>query len=135
MQAIPIEAKGSFSLVVTPEHLANRFKNATLAPILATPVMIMVMENPALNAIKSYLSADESVLGTRVDVLHLAATPVGRRIVGEAGVIKVDGRRIEFRIWATHGAEEIGKNRHARSDDHCIPALSCIRQQRGARTQ
>ena len=75
MQSIPIGAKGSFSLVVTPEYLANRFKDATLPPILATPVMIMVMENAALNAIKPYLSAGESALGTRVDVLHLAATP------------------------------------------------------------
>ncbi|TMG89681.1 MAG: thioesterase, partial [Betaproteobacteria bacterium] len=79
MQSIPVGSKGSFSLVVTPDHLANRFKDATLPPVLATPVMIMVMENAALNAIKPYLDAGESALGTRVDVRHLAATPAGRR--------------------------------------------------------
>ena len=52
MLPIPVGAKGSFSLTVTTEHLASRFKDATLPPILATPVMIMVMENAALNAIK-----------------------------------------------------------------------------------
>ena len=114
MQSIPDGAKGSFSLVVTPDHLANRFKDATLPPVLATPVMIMVMENAALNAIKPYLDAGESALGTQVDVRHLAATPAGRRVTGEAEVTKVDGRRIEFRIRATDGTEEIGVGTHER---------------------
>jgi len=91
MQSIPIGAAGSFTLFVLPEHLASRFKDATLPPVLATPVMIMVMENAALNAIKPYLDAGESALGTRVDVRHLAATPAGRRVTGEAKVTKIDG--------------------------------------------
>ena len=45
MRQIPLGAKGSFSLLVQPEHLADRFKDAILPPALATPVMIMVMEN------------------------------------------------------------------------------------------
>jgi len=114
MQSIPVGSKGSFSLVVTPDHLANRFKDATLPPVLATPVMIMVMENAALNAIKPYLDAGESALGTRVDVRHLAATPAGRRVTGEAEATKVAGRRIEFRIRATDGTEEIGIGTHER---------------------
>ena len=114
MQSIPEGAKGSFSLVVAPDHLANRFKDATLPPVLATPVMIMVMENAALNAIKPYLDAGESALGTRVDVRHLAATPAGRRVTGEAEVTKVAGRSIEFRIRATDGTEEIGIGTHER---------------------
>jgi len=65
-------AAGSFSLLVLPEHLASRFKDVSLPPVLATPVMIMAMENAALNAIKPYLDAGESALGTRVDVRHLA---------------------------------------------------------------
>ncbi|HEV8259026.1 MAG TPA: thioesterase family protein [Casimicrobiaceae bacterium] len=114
MQSIPVGAKGSFSLVVTPDLLANRFKDATLPPILATPVMIMIMENAALNAIKPFLDAGESALGTRVDVRHLEATPAGRRITGEAEVTRVDGRRIEFRIQATDETEEIGVGTHER---------------------
>ena len=114
MQSIPIGATGSFTLVVAPEHLANRFKDATLPPVLATPVMIMIMENAALNAIKPFLDAGESALGTRVDVRHLAATPAGRRVTGEAKVTNVDGRRIEFSIRATDGSEEIGVGTHER---------------------
>jgi fluoroacetyl-CoA thioesterase len=114
MQSIPLGATGSFTLVVAPEHLASRFKDLTLPPVLATPVMIMVMENAALNAIKPYLDAGESALGTRVDVRHLAATPVGRRVTGEATVTGVDGRRIEFSIRAIEGSEEIGAGTHER---------------------
>ncbi|HKN10985.1 MAG TPA: thioesterase family protein [Pseudomonadota bacterium] len=115
MQAIPVGATGSFSLIVLPDHLASRFKDATLPPVLATPVMIMVMENAALNAIKPYLDAGESALGTRVDVRHIAATPAGQRVTAAAKVIKVDGRRIEFSIRATDEVEEIGVGTHERA--------------------
>ena len=103
MQTIPVGAAGTFSLVVMPDQLANRFKDTTLPPVLATPVMIMIMENAALNAIKPFLDPGESALGTRVDVRHLAATPAGRHVTGEARVTRVDGRRIEFAIRATDG--------------------------------
>ena len=114
MRTIPSGAKGSFSLIITPEHLANRFKDAMLPPVLATPVMIMVMENAALNAMKPYLDASESALGTHVDVRHLAATPAGRRVTGEAEVTEVDGRRIVFTIRAKDGTEVIGVGTHER---------------------
>ena len=114
MQRTPLGAKGSLSLIVTPDHLANRFKDETLPPVLATPVMIMVMENAALNAMKPYLDAGETALGTHVDVRHIAATPAGRSVTGEAEVTKIDGRRIEFTIRATEGAEVIGIGTHER---------------------
>ena len=114
MRKIPVGAKGSFDLIVTPDHLANRFKDAMLPPVLATPIMIMMMENAALNAIKPYLDASESALGTRVDVLHSAATPVGHKVTAHAEVIAVDGRRLEFRIAATDGIEQIGSGTHER---------------------
>jgi fluoroacetyl-CoA thioesterase len=114
MSSIPIGAKGFFSLIVTLEHLASRFKDATLPPVLATPVMIMVMENAALNAIKPYLGAGETAVGTRVDVRHLAATPAGQRVTGEAEVIHVDGRRIEFSVSASDAAQRIGVGTHER---------------------
>ena len=114
MKAIPPGARGSFALLVQPEHLANRFKDAMLPPVLATPVMIMVMENAALNAIRGFLDPGESAVGTAVDVRHLAATPVGRRVIGEAEVTKISGRRIEFSVRATEGGKEIGVGTHSR---------------------
>src|SRR5580704_14088823 len=112
MKQIPLGAKGSFSLLVQPEHLADRFKDAILPPVFATPVMIMVMENAALNAIRAYLDPGESAVGTAVNVRHLAATPVGRLVTGEAEVTKFDGRQIEFAVRAT--AKEIGAGSHSR---------------------
>jgi fluoroacetyl-CoA thioesterase len=114
MRAIPVGAQGSFTLVVVPEHLANRFKDATLPPVLSTPVMIMAMENAALEALKPYFDAGESAVGTRVDVAHLAATPVGHRIVASAEVTATDGRHIEFKVRAMDATEEIGRGTHAR---------------------
>jgi len=101
MRSIPIGAKGSFTLVVAPDHLASRFKDAMLPPVLATPVMIMMMENAALNAIKPYLDEGESAVGTHVDVVHQAATPEGLRVTASAEVTNIDGQRIDFRIEAT----------------------------------
>jgi fluoroacetyl-CoA thioesterase len=114
MKPIPLGAKGSFTLLVQPEHLANRFKDAILPPVLATPVMIMVMENAALNAIRGFLDPGESAVGTAVDIRHLAATPVGRQVSGEAEVAKVDGRHIEFSVRAVEGEKDIGVGLHSR---------------------
>jgi predicted thioesterase len=111
---VPIGTRGSYALVVAADHLANRFKDATLPAVLATPVMIMAMENAALNAIKPFFEAGESAVGTRVDVRHLAATPVGRQIVASAEVTAVAGRHLEFHVTAMDGAEEIGRGTHAR---------------------
>ena len=114
MKHIPVGATGQFALVVRVEHLANQFKDTALPPVLATPVMIMIMENAALNALKPYLDAGESAVGTRVDVRHLTPTPIGQRVVGEAEVTAVDGRRIEFTVRARDASEEIGAGAHER---------------------
>jgi len=115
MRPVPVGAKGSFTLVVRPEHLANNFKDAMLPPVLSTPVMIMIMENAALNALKPYLEPGECAVGTRVAVRHLAATPVGKRVTGEAEVTKVGERRVEFAVRAFDEHEEIGNGTHERA--------------------
>src|ERR1700739_2776465 len=115
MKQIPVGAKGSFSLLVQSEHLANRFKDAMLPPVFATPVMIMLMENAALNAIRAYLDPGESAVGTAINVRHLAAAAAGPQVTGEAAVTKVDGRQIEFSVRAIEGDKEIGNGRHSRT--------------------
>ena len=114
MRPIPVGAKGTFTLRVTPARLANQFKDAMLPPVFATPMMIMAMENAALEAIKPYFDAGESAVGTHVDVAHIAATPLGRRIVALAEVTGTTGRQIEFRVQAMDGSEEIGRGTHGR---------------------
>ena len=114
MRQIPLGIKGTFTLRVQPEHLANRFKDSILPQVLATPMMILTMENAALNAIRPFLDADESAVGTAVDVRHFAATPVGRDVTATAEVVKVDGKRIGFKVSASDGTEEIGSGTHQR---------------------
>jgi fluoroacetyl-CoA thioesterase len=115
MRQIPPATKGTFTLRVLPEHLANQFKDAILPQVLATPIMILMMENAALNAIRPYLEPGESAVGTAIDVRHLAATPVGHTVRAEAEVIKVEGKRIEFKVSASDELEEIGNGTHQRT--------------------
>jgi fluoroacetyl-CoA thioesterase len=114
MRPIPVGAKGTFTLRVTPAHLANQFKDAALPQVFATPMMVTIMENAALNAVRAYLDSGESAVGTVVNVRHLAATPVGHQVTATAEVTKVDGRRIEFKVSARDETEEIGTGTHER---------------------
>jgi fluoroacetyl-CoA thioesterase len=114
MREIPLGTKGTFTLLVLPEHLANRFKDSMLPQVLATPVMVLIMENAALNAMRPYLDPGESAVGTAIDVRHLAATPVGHQVRAEAEVVKVQGKRIEFKVSAHDEIEQIGTGTHQR---------------------
>ena len=114
MRQIPVGAKGTYSLTVSPAHLANQFKDAALPRVFATPMMVTAMENAALNAVRDYLDPGESAVGTQVNVRHIAATPAGHRITAEAEVTKVDGRRIEFKVSARDETEPIGDGTHER---------------------
>ena len=115
MRTLPVGAEGTFTMVVGPEHLANRFKDAMLPPVLSTPVMIMMMENAALNAMKPYFDANETAVGSRVDVVHVAPTLQGRTVTARAKVTSVDGRRVEFAVEAAEGDKAIGFGTHERS--------------------
>jgi fluoroacetyl-CoA thioesterase len=114
MRQIPLGARGTATLRVQPEHLANRFKDAMLPQVLATPVMILIMENAALNAIRRFLDAGESAVGTAVDVKHFAATPVGHEVSATAEVVGIEGKRVDFKVSASDGKEEIGNGTHQR---------------------
>src|ERR1700690_2096322 len=121
MHLVPLGTKGTFTLRVLPEHLANRIKDAILPQVLATPVMILIMENAALNAIRPFLDVGESAVGTAVDVKHFAATPVGHEVRATAEVVNVEGKRVDFKVSASDGLEEIGSGTHQRI---CIVFLS-----------
>jgi fluoroacetyl-CoA thioesterase len=114
MRTLQKGARGEFSLRVSHEHLANQFKDPLLPPVFSTPVMVMTMENAALNALRPYLEPGESCVGTVVNVRHLAATPVGQTVRAEAEVTEVDGRRIAFKVSAYDEREEIGNGTHER---------------------
>jgi fluoroacetyl-CoA thioesterase len=115
MRQIPLGTKGTFTLQVRPEHLADKFKDAMLPQVLATPVMILVIENAALDAMRPFLEAGESAVGSAIDVRHLAATPVGQNVRAEAEVTGTVGSRVLFRVSASDEIEEIGNGTHQRT--------------------
>ncbi len=114
MRDIPLGTKGTASLRVRPEHTANKFKDALLPEVFATPMMVLLMENAALNAVRPYLDPGESAVGTAVNIEHLAATPVGHEVTATAEVTKVEGRHIAFDVSARDEQDQIGRGTHRR---------------------
>lgn len=104
---------GSAALIVDEEHTAPRVGSGRVH-VLATPVMINLMEAAALDAIERLLPAGHQSLGTHLDVGHYAATPVGMGLRASAVVTRVDGRTVEFRVEAFDERERVGDGTHTR---------------------
>jgi fluoroacetyl-CoA thioesterase len=106
-------ATGTAHLVVGVEHTAPSIGSGKV-PVLATPVMINVIEAAALAAVEHLLPAGHQSLGIHLDVKHFAATPIGMRVVATAELIAVDGRMLSFRVEARDDREPIGGGSHQR---------------------
>jgi fluoroacetyl-CoA thioesterase len=104
---------GSASLIVTDEHTAPRVGSGRVR-VLATPVMINLIEAAALDAVEGLLPAGHQSLGTVLNVRHIAATPVGMRVTAQVEVVGVEGRTIRFRVEAHDERELIGDGTHER---------------------
>jgi len=104
---------GNAELVVGPEHTAAFVGSGRIA-VLATPVMINVIEAAALDAIEHLLPGGHQSLGIHLDVSHVAATPVGLRVTATAEVVRVEGRTVTFRVEAHDEFEPIGGGSHQR---------------------
>lgn len=113
LSAITPGAKGEATLIVGEEHTAPRVGSGAVH-VLATPVMINLIEAAALSAIEHLLPPGHQSLGTVLNVRHIAATPVGMRITAIAVVDKVEGRTIHFRVEARDARELIGDGMHER---------------------
>ncbi|MGH7907114.1 MAG: thioesterase family protein [Candidatus Binataceae bacterium] len=113
MRQIPARATGHYSLTIEAEHLANS-ANPALPKVLATPMMILMMEQSAMDALVRFMEPDETSVGAAIDVEHLAATPVGHIVRADATITKVDGRRIQFEVRAFDEQEQIGRGVHWR---------------------
>jgi len=113
MEQIHPGASGSAQLVVGEEHTAPRVGSGKVH-VLATPVMINLIEAAALAAIEHLLPAGHQSLGTRLDVRHIAATPVGMKISASARVTRVEGRTVTFAVEAHDEKELIGDGTHER---------------------
>src|SRR5436853_7941697 len=104
---------GSAELVVGEEHTATRVGSGAIH-VLATPVMINLIEAAALAAVERLLPPGHQSLGTVLNVRHIAATPVGLRVSATAIVQAVEGRTIRFTVEARDEREPIGDGTHER---------------------
>jgi fluoroacetyl-CoA thioesterase len=113
MEGINHGLVGRAQLVVGDEHTAPRVGSGKVR-VLATPVMINLIEAAALAAIEHLLPAGYQSLGTVLNVRHIAATPVGMKIRAEARVTGVEGRTVSFQVAAYDEKELIGDGTHQR---------------------
>ena len=104
---------GTDELKVRVEHTAPSIGSG-LVPVLATPVMINVIEAAALAAVEHLLPSGHQSLGIHLDVRHFAATPIGLRVQATAELVAVDGRTLSFRVEAHDEKEPIGGETHSR---------------------
>ena len=113
MQKIAPGLTGTVEIVVGEEHTAPSIGSGKVR-VLATPVMINLIEAAALKAIEHLLEPGYQSLGTHLDVHHVAATPVGMKARAIAEVTKVDGRTVTFRVEAKDERDVIGYGTHER---------------------
>ena len=115
MRQIPPGAKATFRLRVEPKHLANQFKDAILPQVLATPVMVALMEGAARNMVDPKLEPGHMTVGTILNIKHLAATPVGMRVRARAELVRVEGRWLHFKVEVFDEREKVGEGTHTRA--------------------
>jgi fluoroacetyl-CoA thioesterase len=111
--AISVGVCGESTLLVRDEHTASRVGSGRIR-VLATPVMINVIEAAALACCEALLPEGHQSLGTSLNISHLAATPVGMRIVARATVAQVEGRKIRFAVKVHDQRDLIGEGTHDR---------------------
>jgi fluoroacetyl-CoA thioesterase len=104
---------GRTEVTVREEHTAPHVGSGHVH-VLATPVMVNLMEAAALQAVDGLLPSGYQTVGTRLDIGHFAATPVGMRVVARAEVVGIEGRTVTFRLAAEDEREPIGEGTHER---------------------
>ena len=105
---------GRFEMTVTEADTAAHMGSGSL-PVLATPALVAMMEHAACNALADTLEPGLTTVGTRMDVSHDAASPLGMRCWAEATLTETNGRMYTFSIQAFDEAGPIGKATHPRA--------------------
>ncbi len=104
---------GETEIIVTEAHTAISLGSGNV-PVLGTPALVGLMEGAAVQSLAGRLPGEKSSVGGRIDVHHLAPTPVGMRVRARAELSKVQGRRLEFHVEAWDEVERIGHATHER---------------------
>ena len=105
---------GEAELMVEETHTASHLGSGGVE-VLATPVMIALMEDAARSSVDSKLGQGQLSVGVGLNVSHLAATPVGMRVTARAELVAVEGRRLTFKVEAHDEREKIGEGTHIRA--------------------
>jgi predicted thioesterase len=115
--SLPQELKpglsGTAEIVVGTRDTAPHVGSGQIG-VLATPIMVNLMEAAALQAVERFMPPGHQTVGTHLDVKHFAATPVGMRVRASAELVRIDGRTLTFRIEAEDEREKIGEGVHER---------------------
>jgi len=104
---------GETQRIVTEDDTAERWGSG-LVPVFGTPSLVGLMENAAVQALEGHLPPGRTSVGGRMDVRHLAPTPVGMRVRARAELFEVDGQRLVFQVEAYDEVERIGEATHQR---------------------
>ncbi len=110
---LEVGIRGTREMEVTPADTAKAYKSGTL-DVLATPRMLALMEETAWTSIAEELEEGTGTVGTRLEVSHLAPTPVGMRVRCETVLTEVEGRKLTFFVEAHDEAGKIGEGVHER---------------------
>ena len=111
--SLTVGSKGRAEALVTEANTAAAVGSG-LVPVFATPYMVALMENAAVNAVQAGLEAGQGTVGTRLEVTHDAATPVGMKVWAEAELTAVEGKKLTFTVRAFDEAGPIGGGTHER---------------------
>ena len=110
---VTIGIKGREEVVVLPELTAKHIGSGTV-PVLATPMMIALMEKTCRLSVKPYLDEGQETVGTHVNISHDSATPEGMKVWCESEVIEVDRRKITFKVVVYDADGIVGQGTHER---------------------
>ena len=110
---IPDQVSAQQTMVVERAHIASEIGSGSVE-VLATPMMIALMEAAAVEAVQEFLPEGWTTVGTRVDVEHMRATPLGGVVTAEAIFVRREGRILEFAVSASDNAGVIGQGNHQR---------------------
>ncbi len=105
--------KHTSELTVTEDVTAAKIGSGDM-PVLATPAMLALMENAAMLAVADSLADGETTVGGHIESSHLKPSKIGDKITATAEVIKVDGKKIEFKVSAHCNDVLLGEGTHLR---------------------
>ncbi|GFP19500.1 fluoroacetyl-CoA thioesterase [Candidatus Hakubella thermalkaliphila] len=105
--------RGEAKMEVVAGNTASEVGSGSV-PVFATPMLVALMESAAIDALRDKLPAGQSTVGTKVEIVHTAATPLGMTVTAQAELVEVDGRRLVFTVSAQDEAGPVGEGRHER---------------------